>query len=63
MKTQRHVQRTPYNDKGRNWGYAALSQKIPKIASKQEKLRRGKERFSYRFQRDLGPTNTLISDF
>lgn len=63
MKTQRHGGRMPSDDEGRDWSYAATCQGMKKIANKPLKDRKRVEGFPYRFQREHGSANTLISDF
>ena len=47
----------PCKDGSRRFSDAAASQGMPRPPPKAE---RGKEGFPYRFQRELGPANTLI---
>lgn len=50
-----------YNE-GRDQIYITATQECQQLPAKHLKLGRGKEDSHYRFQREHGPANTLISD-
>lgn len=53
----------PCDSKGRYWSDVGISQVTPRVASNRLKLGRGKELFSYSFQKERGPADALILDF
>lgn len=55
------MRRMPRDNKGRYWMYAAASQGMQKVLENHQKVKRGKEGFPYRFQRERRLTYNLIS--
>ena len=71
LDTERHRGHTVERDTERtvkpcemeDWSDASINQGTPKMPANQQKLERGKEGFPYRFQREQGAVDTLMSEF
>lgn len=55
--------KTPYQDKGIDWGAGSIGQGMPKIASKASKAERESQRYSLRALRRNQAHGHLIFDF
>ena len=63
MRRQRHTRRTPCDDEGGDWRYAAASQGMPEIAGKPPEASKRQGKIPSRFQGEHGLADTLIMDF
>ena len=58
----RHTERMPCTDRGRDWSDAAVNQGMSKINGHHQKLGRGKKGLDPESQREHYPADTLTSD-